>query len=805
MKSQTRTDAAPRPSRRLPVRGLPVVFAAALITAGILFAAAAQAADAQQIETRKIGILLNHNSKTITDLATKTYELAVSDFNKRLMDENRGWQPEAEVVVVQGPDGAVAELERFSNAGIAAVAGIVPDNSLVAADNVIHDNDMVVVAYFTGLKENAKPDNVYRVGTNYEHLSEAFVEIMNEDGKNEVITLFLNSPVSRGINSSVYDLAGARNDMTVLGSIKFTPGAISDAEKDSIKSDMTSLLAGARDTSEIGIVFSGISSSLPVFQALAELDTGPGSPIRDVTIYGVDSFRPTIETDADTFEFLQRTGGFYGISSGEHENEESIRIDSILGRSITVVTYDSYTSLYILGLAIDMAGTATDADAIKDKMHEAAAKYSPIAARGLPTDLDENGDVVERDLHISSIQHGQFEFTRKYDPDSIHRINEIIDFQEPERRTVGAIVSETGSLSEWLGRSSSEAISLAVADYNKEQLAKATIDDPGWRIELTKRDDGTDPSKAREHTDRFSKTRGLHLIIGPVSSGAVEAIRDYSNIPILSYASASPQLSIPNDNIFRMPPDDTGAVQQYARILREDGIRNAIIIYRDDPWGNGLDAALKDAIGQARGVTLLGSIDYPTSETDYTAITDRLAAALGGVTDRANTAVMLFGFDEVVDITQAASENPQLQQGKWYGYGNLPALLDDAGRAAWLEKVGYTIVSVAHAPNDISRHIDSEVEGANVYSYYAYDAVMLAADLMDRIAAHAHTPLTVAQLAEGIEQGRQGPNALGVPLVFNDNGDLDPDYVYYSIETVSGGAFVIDSVSPPSKPARACR
>lgn len=790
---------------RLSVHGLPVIFVAVLITAGLLSATADQAADAQQVEKRKIGILLNHNSKAITDLAAKTYDLAVSDFNKRLMDGNRGWQLETEVEAVQGAGGAVGALERFNNAGITAVAGIVPDGSLIAADQVIHDNDMVVVAYLTGLKENAKPDNVYRIGTNYEHLAEAFVEIMDEDGKSEVITLFINSPVSRGMNSSIYDLAEAKSGMAVLGSIKFTPGSISDAEKDSIKSSMTDLLASARNPSDVGIVFMGISSSLPVLQAVAELDTGPGSPVLDATIYGYDSLRPTIESDAGTFEFLQRTGGFYGVSSGEHENEANIRIDSILGRGITVVTYDSYTSLYILGLAIDMAGSATDASAIKARMHEAASSYTPISARGLPTDLDANGDVIERDLHISSIQHGQFEFTRKYDPDSIHRINETIDYQEPERRTIGAIVSETGSISGWLGRAASESISLAVADYNKEQFAKAAVDDPGWRIELIKRDDGTDPSKAREHTDRFSKTRGLNIIIGPAFSGAVGAMQSYADIPILSYGSTSPQFSIPGDNVFRMPPDDTGAIQQYADILREDEIKNAIIIYRDDPWGQKLDEALRGEIGSIRGVTLLGSIAYSTSETNYREITDRLAGVLGGVTDKANTAILLYGFDEIVDILQAASENPQLQQGKWYGYGNLPALLDDANRAAWLEKVGYTTVSVVHVPNKINRHIDSEIEGANIYSYHAYDAVMLAADLINTVSSHAHTPLTVAQLAEGIERGRQGPNALGVPLTFNANGDLDPDYVYYSIETVSDGAFVTDRVSTPAKPALACR
>ena len=55
---------------------------------------------------------------------------------------------------------------------------------------------------------------------------------------------------------------------------------------------------------------------------------------------------------------------------------------------------------------------------------------------------------------------------------------------------------------------------------------------------------------------------------------------------------------------------------------------------------------------------------------------------------------------------------------------------------------------------------------------------------------HVHVPITVAQMAEWIKQGRQGPNALGVPLVFNANGDLDPDSVNYGTQTVSGGQFV---------------
>lgn len=793
------------------LRAAPIVLAVFVIVAGLLLVSVDQAAKAQQQaeeDIRKIGILLNYNSKTITDLAAKTYELAVDDFNKRLAAENRGWQLDYDIEVARDVAGARAALEKFDNDGITAVAGIIPDATLVEVDDLIHENDMVAVVYLSGLKENAKPDNVYRIGTNYEHLAESFVQIMQSDDNGEMVIIFIDSPVSRGMNASMYELASNMDGISVLGSIKFPPGLITDAESDRIMDKTRSLLASAQDNDDVGIAFLGTGNSLPVLRAVSDLDEGAGSPIRKATFYSYDSLRPAIASDATTFDFLLNTEGFYGISSGEHENEDNIRIDSILGRSITVVTYDSYTSLYILGLALDLAGTATDTDAIKDQMHRAAEIYSPTSARGLSTYLDENGDVVERDLHISSIQHGQFEFTRKYDPDAIHRITDVIDFQEPERLTVGAIVSETGSLSEWLGKQASDAISLAVADYNKEQFRKATIDNPGWRIDLLKRDDGTDPASAREHADRLANTRGLHVIIGPASSGALAQMQSRNtDVPIFSYASSSPLFSIPNDNIFRIVPDDTGVVQQYLSLLKEDGIKHAVIIYRDDPWGQKVYEELKKGADRNLDISILDRIAYAPSETDHNSTIDRLAGILAGAPDGDDTAVLLFGFGEVVEILTAASQNQQIGQERWYGYGIQPSLFEDPSRAGWLEDVGYTIVTIEHVPNAVSARIDAKVETSNIYAYRAYDAVTFVADALSDIPAHAHTPFTVAQMAEKVREGRQGPNALGVPLIFNANGDLDADYSHYSIKRVSGGEFVteriIDSVATAS--AKICR
>ena len=84
---------------------------------------------------------------------------------------------------------------------------------------------------------------------------------------------------------------------------------------------------------------------------------------------------------------------------------------------------------------------------------------------------------------------------------------------------------------------------------------------------------------------------GANIIVGPATSPAVSAVKDYAdanNIILISYASTSPLLSIEGDNLFRLVPDDTNQGKIIAEKMIKDGIKVIVPFWRGDIYGNEL-------------------------------------------------------------------------------------------------------------------------------------------------------------------------------------------------------------------------
>ena len=121
---------------------------------------------------------------------------------------------------------------------------------------------------------------------------------------------------------------------------------------------------------------------------------------------------------------------------------------------------------------------------------------------------------------------------------------------------VGALLSLTGP-GQTLGRTSDAALALAADDVN------AALADQGSpvRVSLRVEDTGLDPAQALDRL-RTLAGEGVRVFIGPQSSsevGALKAFADSAGVVLLSQGSTAGALSIPDDNIFRLVPDD-GAV-----------------------------------------------------------------------------------------------------------------------------------------------------------------------------------------------------------------------------------------------------
>jgi len=84
---------------------------------------------------------------------------------------------------------------------------------------------------------------------------------------------------------------------------------------------------------------------------------------------------------------------------------------------------------------------------------------------------------------------------------------------------------------------------------------------------------------------------GIVVVVGPLNSGALKAIyKDAQSLGVvlISPSSTSPALAGVSPYVFRTAPNDVYQGTADARTMYSQGVRGAIIVYRDDTYGYGL-------------------------------------------------------------------------------------------------------------------------------------------------------------------------------------------------------------------------
>jgi branched-chain amino acid transport system substrate-binding protein len=243
---------------------------------------------------------------------------------------------------------------------------------------------------------------------------------------------------------------------------------------------------------------------------------------------------------------------------------------------------------------------------------------------------------------------------------------------------IGALLPLTGTSSS-LGESAEASLKLAVEDVNN-QLAKSGSSS---RVGLVIEDTKTDPNVAREKlVDLASK--GIRIVIGPSTSAAVAAVKEYADengILIVSSSSTAPSLAIPNDNVLRFVPDDTYQAGALAKKMWDEGTRVVIPIWRTDVFGNNLQYLLKEKFEKLGGKVIDG-IGYNPPIGNFAASLHRInfivwEQELKSLSQKVNDAVRQYGadkvgvyivaYDEIVPIMIQANRHQELQSVSWYG------------------------------------------------------------------------------------------------------------------------------------------
>ena len=162
----------------------------------------------------------------------------------------------------------------------------------------------------------------------------------------------------------------------------------------------------------------------------------------------------------------------------------------------------------------------------------------------------------------------------------------------------------------------------------------------GAMLELETYDDQGDAQKAASGAQKFADDDSILAIGGSCLSSctlAMVPIIDDAGLPDLVVSSSSPNLTGSSEYFFRMSVQDTAVGPQIADVILSKEKTNVVVLYPDNDYGINLNENLV-SYGEEKGLNILESITYLTTDQDYTAILTKVkdlnpeAIALCGTT-----------------------------------------------------------------------------------------------------------------------------------------------------------------------------
>ena len=208
---------------------------------------------------------------------------------------------------------------------------------------------------------------------------------------------------------------------------------------------------------------------------------------------------------------------------------------------------------------------------------------------------------------------------------------------------LGMLSIRSGPFAE-LGRLTEHGVEMAVAHVN------AAGGVWGRPVKLAIEDTGHDADAAVAHARRLVLERGVHAIVGPLTSTSViavgETVAPELGVPVISPSASSPAISGLDDDgyVFRTIISDELQAEVLAQLVEEEGYDDVAVVYRDDLWGRSLHDRF---IARYHGESISVALDPDKDE--YSA--EAVAASASG----ARVLVLLTVPHETVPILAASA------------------------------------------------------------------------------------------------------------------------------------------------------
>ncbi len=301
-----------------------------------------------------------------------------------------------------------------------------------------------------------------------------------------------------------------------------------------------------------------------------------------------------------------------------------------------------------------------------------------------------------------------------------------------EEIKIGALLSITGSISS-SGQESDAALKIAVKDIN-DYLTSIKCKK---RIKLVVLDTKADPDVALSKLQELAKD-GIKFVIGPMTSGEVEKCKSYADkngIILVSQSSTAPTLAIPNDNVFRLVPDDEQQAEVIAKLMWKDEIKFIVPIWRNDLWGNNLATATEKQFKKLGG-QIGTDVKYDTKSTTFSAQLKNLNSQVESAIKRYGAdavGVYLISLNEVTTMFKEAKKYSALSKVKWYGSDGtalVDVIVQDSEVAEFAKQVRFVSPlycgDITEERFRVGKRVEAKIgRKPDSYAYTAYDALWI--------------------------------------------------------------------------------
>jgi branched-chain amino acid transport system substrate-binding protein len=345
--------------------------------------------------------------------------------------------------------------------------------------------------------------------------------------------------------------------------------------------------------------------------------------------------------------------------------------------------------------------------------------------------------------------------------------------------TVGIELPLTGADADSATRIKNGAI-MAIDEINAKGGAG------GYHLNVTVLDSGTatagqyDPAQAATNAKKFASDPSVVAIVGPQMSGegkAMSPILSAANLATITPSSTNPDITDPKFAgqyrpsgkavYFRTVTTDAFQGPNMANYMHDTlKVKSVYILDDSGAYGVGMSDAFE---GQAKkiGMNVLGHDQLDPKEADYTTVLTKIkgmnpdAIYYGGVSQAAVKLakqsydlmpnVIKAGGDGMVDGGILSGAGFPAIEG-WYATQASPDALDDPANANWA--------------SDYSKKFNMT---PSVYAITAYDAAMVIADAVKRV-ADSGQPVNHDTVRDAIQKSTI--TTLQGPVSFDENGDI---------------------------------